>query len=261
MTTSVYTALAAALAETEPVAKVARVQSLAGDWQAGHLTVDDAAPTLAWGRPQRPDLVPPAKVEQRGVATAEGRARLIHAIVHIEFSAINLALDHAARFRDLPRQYIADWIGVAAEEAYHYTLLADRLTQLGHHYGDFSAHAGLCDMADKTADDPLARMALVPRLLEARGLDVTPAMQAKLRQAGDHTTADLLDIILHDEIGHVALGDRWYRHLCVERKLLPETTYRQLLDHYRAPRLQRPINEAARLAAGFSREELAELTG
>lgn len=260
MTTSVYTALAAALAETEPAAKVARVQALASDWRTGRLAVDDASPALAWGRPERPELVPPAKVEQRGVASPEGRARLIHAIVHIEFSAINLALDHAARFRGLPREYIADWIGVAAEEAYHYTLLADRLAELGHRYGDFTAHAGLCDMADKTAHDPLARMALVPRLLEARGLDVTPAMQAKLRQAGDHTTADLLDIILRDEIGHVALGDRWYRHLCAERGLPPEATYRQLLEQYRAPRLQRPINEAARLAAGFSRKELAELT-
>jgi uncharacterized ferritin-like protein (DUF455 family) len=215
--------------------------------------------TLVCGRPAKPELLPHTAVPNRSPATPEGRARLLHAIVHIEFSAINLALDHAARFPGLPPAYYADWIGVAAEEAEHFTLLRTRLQALGHDYGDFPAHAGLWDMAEKTADDPLVRMALVPRLLEARGLDATPPIQMKLEQVGDHESARLLDTILRDEIGHVGLGDRWYRHLCAERGLEPESTYRDLLQRYQAPWPQGKMNEAARLAAGFSAGELAAL--
>jgi uncharacterized ferritin-like protein (DUF455 family) len=174
-------------------------------------------------------------VPQRSPTTEEGRARLLHAIVHIEFSAINLALDHAARFRGLPEQYYADWIGVAADEAYHFSILRERLNSLGYDYGDFPAHAGLWEMAMKTADDPLARMALVPRLLEARGLDATPPIQRRLEQVGDDASARVLDIILRDEIGHVGLGDHWFRQLCNERNLEPESTYRALLRLQGAP--------------------------
>ncbi len=166
----------------------------------------------------------------------------MHAIVHIEFSAINLALDHAARFRGMPRQYYADWIGVAAEEARHFTILRQRLR-----------------MAEKTGGDVLARMALVPRLLEARGLDATPPLRQKLAEAGDHASARLLDAILRDEIGHVRLGDTWFRRLCAERGLEPEATYRGLLREFDAPWPQAPLNEPARLAAGFSADELAAL--
>jgi uncharacterized ferritin-like protein (DUF455 family) len=198
-------------------------------------------------------------VPQRSPTTEEGRARLLHAIVHIEFSAINLALDHAARFRGLPEQYYADWIGVAADEAYHFSILRERLNSLGYDYGDFPAHAGLWEMAMKTADDPLARMALVPRLLEARGLDATPPIQRRLEQVGDDASARVLDIILRDEIGHVGLGDHWFRQLCTERNLEPESTYRALLRDFKAPRPIAPMNESARLAAGFSPAELAAL--
>jgi uncharacterized ferritin-like protein (DUF455 family) len=204
-------------------------------------------------------LIAPGKVQQRNPQSPEGRARLLHAIVHIEFTAINLALDHAARFPGMPQQYYADWIGVAAEEAYHFRILRERLQSLGHDYGDFPAHAGLWEMAEKTAGDVLARMALVPRLLEARGLDATPPIQRKLEQAGDHESARLLDIILHDEIGHVGLGDQWFRQLCSERGLNAESTFRQLLVDFKAPWPSTPMNESARLAAGFTAEELASL--
>jgi uncharacterized ferritin-like protein (DUF455 family) len=260
MSTSVFSALAAALATSDIEEKLTLTTKLAADWQAGHLNWQ-ALPTLelSCGRPAQPVLVQPKEVPQRSPQSPEGRARLLHAIVHIEFSAINLALDHAARFREMPEKYYADWIGVAAEEAYHFTILRQRLQVLGHDYGDFPAHGGLWEMAEKTAGDVLARMALVPRLLEARGLDATPPIQRRLRAAGDAQSADLLDIILRDEIGHVGLGDYWFRQLCGERGLPVEATYRRLLLDFKAPRPQAPFNEAARLAAGFSAAELASL--
>ena len=260
MTTSLPIALAEALACTEIDRKLALTATLEADWQAGRLNgLDNTTVALQCGRPSRPELVPPKAVPYRKPNTPEGRARLLHAIAHIEFSAINLALDHAARFPGLPRQYYSDWIGVAAEECAHFRLLRERLRALGHDYGDFPAHAGLWEMAEKTAGDVLARMALVPRLLEARGLDATPPIQKRLIAHGDPLSAELLDTILHDEIGHVGLGDRWFRYLCAERRLEPESTYRQLLITFNAPRPQAPMNESARLAAGFSAAELAEL--
>ena len=260
MNSSLFQALAAALAATNIEQKLALTVTLAENWAAGRLNVDiPAIPQLECGRPAKPELVAPSQVQQRNPQTLEGRARLLHAIVHIEFSAINLALDHAARFPGMPAQYYADWIGVAAEEAYHFGILRERLQALGHDYGDFPAHAGLWEMAEKTAGDVLARMALVPRLLEARGLDATPPIQRKLEQVGDHESARLLDIILRDEIGHVGLGDQWFRQLCSERGLLAETTFIQLLKDYKAPWPSSPMNESARLAAGFTAEELAKL--
>src|SRR5574343_2002905 len=260
MTTSLFPRLAEALAISEIDQKIGLTVALASDWQAGQLGWQDTTPlTLTCGRPAKPELVPHKQVLQRNPQTPEGRARLLHAIVHIEFTAINLALDHAVRFRGLPRQYYTDWIAVAVEEAEHFQLLHQRLQALGHDYGDFPAHASLWDMAEKTEHDVLVRMALVPRLLEARGLDATPPIQKKLAAAGDDTSARILDIILHDEIGHVGLGDRWFRHLCSERELEPESTYRTLLDRYQAPWPQGKMNEAARLSAGFSPDELAAL--
>ena len=257
---SLFARLAAALAATDIENKLALTRGLAEDWQQGRLDCYDTLPLeLVCGRPDKPELIPPKQVPQRSPATVEGRARLLHAIVHIEFTAINLALDHAARFPGLPQAYYADWIGVAAEEAYHFTILRERLNSLGHDYGDFPAHAGLWEMAMKTTNDPLARMALVPRLLEARGLDATPPIQRRLEQAGDMASARVLDIILHDEIGHVGLGDRWFRYLCSERGREPESTYRDLLSRFKAPRPITPMNEAARLQAGFSAAELAAL--
>jgi uncharacterized ferritin-like protein (DUF455 family) len=260
MTRSLFAALAAALATQEIGQKLALTATVAADWRAGELDWQDPAPvTLVCGIPERPLLVPPKNVPQRSPVTVDGRARLLHAIVHIEFSAINLALDHAVRFRGMPRQYYADWIGVAAEEADHFSLLRERLRGMGHDYGDFPAHAGLWEMAERTRHDVLERMALVPRLLEARGLDATPPIQKRLEQAGDHESARILDIILRDEIGHVGLGDRWFRTLCETRRLEPEQTFRQLLKQHKAPRPISPMNETARLAAGFTRAELAAL--
>lgn len=257
---SLFPRLAAALAATDIEQKLALTGALTDDWAMNRLDWRGTSNAeLRCGIPDQPELVPPKLVPQRSPQTDEGRARLLHAIVHIEFSAINLALDHAARFHGLPEEYYADWIGVAAEEAYHFTILRERLRSLGYDYGDFPAHAGLWEMAMKTTADPLARMALVPRLLEARGLDATPPIQRRLEQAGDAASARLLDIILRDEIGHVGLGDRWFRRLCAQRGIEPEATYRELLKHFKAPRPILPMNESARLQAGFSAAELAAL--
>ncbi|MFZ3018932.1 MAG: ferritin-like domain-containing protein, partial [Gallionella sp.] len=178
---------------------------------------------------------------------------------HIEFNAINLALDAVWRFPGMPRAYYADWLQVADEEALHFTLLADHLKELGYAYGDFPAHNGLWDMAVKTQHDVLARMALLPRTMEARGLDVTPGLRAKLMQAGDIAVGGIMDIILRDEIGHVAIGNRWYAWLCERRELEPIAAYARLAAEHKAPPLRGPFNLEARRAAGFSEQELAAL--
>ena len=211
------------------------------------------------GRPQRPTLVSPKDVPQRALGSVDGRAALLHALAHIEFNAINLALDAVWRFDGLPEAFYRDWLTVAIEEAYHFRLLRDRLTMLGFLYGDFPAHNGLWEMAENTKGDVLARLALVPRTLEARGLDASPPIRAKLAAAGDHESASILDIILRDEIGHVAIGNRWYRYVCDQRGLDPVATYATLAETHRAPKLRGPFNMAARLAAGFEQAELDAL--
>lgn len=218
-----------------------------------------AEPAGIPGRPERPALVSFNALQRRSAASAAGRAVLIHALAHIELNAIDLALDVVWRFPGLPDAFYRDWIRVAREEALHFELLAGHLTTLGHHYGDFPAHNGLWDMAEKTRHDPLARLALVPRTLEARGLDAAPPMRARLQLAGDTAAAAILDTILRDEIGHVAVGNRWYRHLCRQRGLDPIAAYAQLATAHRAPRLRGPFNLAARRAAGFDEVELALL--
>ncbi len=211
------------------------------------------------GRPERPLLVSPKEVPQRSLGNVEGRAALIHALAHIEFNAINLALDVVWRFPGLPDAFYREWANVAREEAYHFTLLREHLSKHGHQYGDFPAHNGLWEMAEKTRGDLLVRLALVPRTLEARGLDASPAIRSKLAAVGDHEGAAILDIILRDEIGHVAVGNRWYRHLCRERGLDPVATYAHLAEQYRAPKLRGPFNREARLAAGFEAAEIDAL--
>ena len=211
------------------------------------------------GRPARPRLVDPQALPRRSPFTLAGRAALLHAVAHIEFNAINLALDAVWRFPGLPEAYYRDWLRVAAEEALHFTLLSEHLATLGHAYGDFDAHDGLWTMVEKTAGDVLARMALVPRTLEARGLDATPPMQARLARAGDHRAVEILGIILRDEIGHVAVGNRWYRWLCAQRGLDPLDAYARLAAQHGAPRLKPPFNLEARRAAGFSAEEIEAL--
>jgi uncharacterized ferritin-like protein (DUF455 family) len=211
------------------------------------------------GRPQRPQLVPPRDLQRRSTATAHGHAALIHAVAHIELNAINLALDALCRFPALPVAFYADWLHVAAEEATHFSLLREHLQRLGHDYGDFPAHDGLWQMARKTAHDPLVRMALVPRVLEARGLDVSPAMIRRLRAAGDVQGAGIVAIILRDEVGHVAIGSRWFRYLCAQRGLDPDSTFERLLVAYDAPRPVLPLNAEARRRAEFSDTELCRL--
>lgn len=243
--------------------KAEGVKALALAWRRGEvflcaehaLAASDGIP----GRPERPELVPPVAVKHRSMRTAEGRAALIHALAHIEFNAINLALDAIWRFPGMPSDYYADWLRVAAEEALHFSLLASHLRTLGYAYGDFAAHNSLWEMADKTKGDILARIALVPRTLEARGLDASPPVRAKLAQAGDIAAAEILDIILRDEIGHVAVGNRWYAWLCLARGLDPVAAYAELAAQYKAPPLRGPFNLEARRAAGFSEEELAAL--
>jgi uncharacterized ferritin-like protein (DUF455 family) len=214
------------------------------------------------GRPERPRLVHPARVPRRSPAKPEGLAALLHAIAHIEFNAINLALDAAWRFEGMPEAFHHDWLRVAAEEAFHFTLLADHLASLGHAYGDFDAHDGLWSMCEKTKDDIVARMALVPRTLEARGLDATPQIQQKLRQVGTPAAlraVEILDVILRDEVGHVAIGNRWYRWLCERAGLDPVPYYGVLVERYAAPRLHPPFNLEARRQAGFDADELERL--
>jgi uncharacterized ferritin-like protein (DUF455 family) len=211
------------------------------------------------GRPDIPELVAPRLLVKRSVHTDIGRAVLLHALAHIEFNAINLALDAVWRFEGMPERYYHDWLGVAAEEAFHFSLLTAHLATLGRRYGDFPAHDGLWEMVEKTRGDVLARMALVPRTLEARGLDAAPPMRARLAQAGDGAAAAILDIILRDEIGHVAVGNRWYRYLCAQRQLDPNAIYPSLVERYRAPKLKGPFNFEARRAAGFDEAELSAL--
>ncbi|WP_246034886.1 ferritin-like domain-containing protein [Azoarcus indigens] len=263
MKQSLHEAALAALMCADPAAKCTATACLAADWESGALIClpggDDPAPVLEPGRPARPELIPPQQLPQRKVGSREGHAALLHAIAHIEFNAINLALDCVHRFRSMPAGFHADWVRVAAEEAYHFGLVKERLEALGHVYGDFPAHDGLWVMACRTAHDLLARMALVPRVLEARGLDATPPIMEKLRTIGDRASVGVLEIILRDEIGHVAIGDRWFRLLCAARGLEPERTYLQLIEDFEAPRPHPPLHREARLAAGFSEAELYAL--
>ena len=211
------------------------------------------------GRPERPALVLHTQLKPRSAQTREGRAALLHALAHIELNAIDLALDICWRFAGLPEAFYRQWLQVAREEALHFELLRDHLATLGHRYGDFDAHDGLWQMAERTRHDLLARLALVPRTLEARGLDASPAVKAKLLAAGDVRGGEILDIILRDEIGHVAVGNRWYRWLCAQRGLDPLASYATLAREHGAPRPRGPFNLDARRAAGFDEAELAAL--
>lgn len=254
-----------ALIERDPAAKVRLTQSLQA--QRSTLFID---PGIALevlqsvpGCPDKPELRSHLDVPKRSPFTTEGLAALLHSVTHIEFNAINLALDAIWRFEGMPAAYYLDWLKVASEEALHFSLLRTHLQSMGHDYGDFPAHTGLWDMTEKTCGDVLARMALVPRTLEARGLDATPPMQAKLRRvgtAGALRAVEILDIILRDEIGHVGIGNHWYRYLCQQRGLEPVATYAKLAEQYGAPRSKGPVNLEARRLAGFSENELMLLT-
>jgi uncharacterized ferritin-like protein (DUF455 family) len=264
MTSSLYPAVYQALCSSDIDAKPRLASLCHQQWLAGRLPrAADALPLPhplpAPGRPARPQLVSPFEVPRQGLGSVAGRAGLIHAIAHIEFNAINLALDAVWRFRDMPDAFVEDWLRVAAEEARHFQLLRGRLQQLGFDYGDFVGHNSLWQMAVDTDHDVMVRMALVPRVLEARGLDAVPPIQKKLAALGDSATVAILDRIFEDEIGHVQIGNYWFTTLCDARGIEPLACFRQLLIDYEVDNLRGAYNWEARRAAGFSEFELAML--
>lgn len=260
---SLYDAARECLAESDPVKKALSSQKFAEKFFRGELGLENdgnlVEPIKAPGRPDKPMLVPPKNLPKRGMGTTEGRASFLHAITHIEFNAMNLAWDAVYRFRDMPREFYADFVKVASDEARHFTMLSGRLEEMGMRYGDFEAHNGLWEMAEKTAHSCLARMALVPRVLEARGLDVTPGMMARLRSVGDHKSADILEIILEEEIPHVAAGTRWFLWCCEREKKEPLQTFSDLITGLAKASIRGPYNLPARNAAGFCDTEMAML--
>lgn len=243
-----------ALSTKDPADKCAAVKAIG---PLDDSLIDEVRVAADVGRPTRPQLISPRDVPVRGLGTESGRAALIHAVAHIEFNAINLALDACARFAGMPAQFYADWISVARDESRHFQMLRERLQQLGCDYGDLPAHNGLWEAAEKTAHDVLARMALVPRVLEARGLDVTPGMIRRLTEVRDVQTTAILHVILDEEVRHVAIGTHWYRWLCTQRGLDASSHFTQLLTEY-GMQIRPPINWPARQAAGFNLLELPD---
>ena len=239
--------------------KCLATQQLAGEFTPRHILETDppVVPIANPGLPQNIQLVAPRQLKRRGIQNQIGRNRLMHAIAHIEFNAINLALDAAYRFRGLPAAYYQDWINIAADEARHFGLIRDYLIDNDCAYGDYPAHNGLWEMAVQTADSAIARMALVPRVLEARGLDVTPAMIARLKSVGDEQAVAILEVIYQDEIGHVNSGSTWFRYLCRAKDVDARSTFIELVRKYLHGELKGPFNIAARLQAGFDQAELS----
>ena len=258
-----YQAAKICLAASDPLEKVALTQKFAEQFFCGELVVDktdDLVESIkAPGRPDKPVLIAPKNLPKRGMGTTEGRACFLHAITHIEFNAVNLAWDAVYRFRGMPYEFYADFVKVASDEARHFTMLSKRLQEMDMRYGDFEAHNGLWEMAEKTAHSCLARMALVPRVLEARGLDVTPGMMARLRSVGDHVSADILEIILAEEIPHVAAGTRWFLWCCQQENKEPLKTFSDLITGLAKASIRGPYNLPARNAAGFDDIEMAML--
>jgi uncharacterized ferritin-like protein (DUF455 family) len=250
------------LALQQPEEKCSATARLWGQVVAGDFSWDrefPVPPVTSVGRPDLPALVNPALVPRRRLGSQAGRVSLLHAIAHIEFNAINLALDAVCRFRNMPEDYYRDWLSVANDEARHFTLLQHRLHELRAGYGDHPAHNGLWEMAEKTTDSCLVRMALVPRVLEARGLDVTPGMMQRLQAVGDEASVAVLRVILHEELGHVAIGSRWFAWCCVQEGKDPGATFLDLLRTRYSGTVRGPFNVDARLRAGFSHEEMAAL--
>jgi uncharacterized ferritin-like protein (DUF455 family) len=257
-----YRGLQDALLEPDPLRKCRRTRRLRRDWLLGRLVRDTESPLLPVddpGRPPQPALVDPRELPRRSFASREGRIRLLHAVAHIEFNAINIALDAAYRFRAQPERFVDDWLQVAVEEAKHFRMLDDELRRRGSYYGACDAHGGLWDMVCRTRHDLLHRMALVPRVMEARGLDVTPGMIERFRQFDDSAAAGILQVIYRDEVGHVRIGDHWYRRQCEVRGLEPMQTFGELIEHYLNGELRGPFNWPARLEAGFLDVELEAL--
>ncbi len=256
-----------ALLESNPRRKCELTFALAALWQQSKLPRISQVDGIVFkilaldepGQPVLPELVNPRHLKRRSMSSAAGRIGFLHAFAHIEFNAINIALDAVYRFREMSDEYVSDWLLVASEEAKHFLLLDDCLTERGSFYGEHDAHRGLWDMVCKTRHDILHRMALVPRVMEARGLDVTPSMINKFNQANDLRAVEILEIIYRDEIGHVRIGNFWYQTLCDERKLDSTQTFSDLVDFYMDGKLRGPFNYPARLEAGFEKSELESL--
>lgn len=208
------------------------------------------------GRPNKPELIEPKNLPRRNINTLAGKAAMIHSFAHIEFNAINLAWDLMYRFRNMPKEFYYDWANVALEETKHFTLLRNRLNSIDYDYGDFSAHNGLWRIAEETSHDILLRLAVVPRIMEARGLDVTPDLINRFKEIKDKETVSILQIILEEEIGHVSIGTKWYHFICDKNRVDPEDTFEKIVDKYLPSSKVKHINFEARLKAGFSNSEL-----
>lgn len=256
---SLYKQAEACIKACLPIEKISLSYKISEAWQQHQLSLEKITPILTFenpGRPEKPELVPPRELNRRKATSKTGHAALIHSICHIEFNAINLAWDAVYRFQDMPDAFYDDWVKVAKEEACHFELLSEHLAALGYAYGDFTAHNGLWESALLTAFDPMVRMALVPRVLEARGLDVTPGIVKKLKAVGDDKAVEILAIVHRDEIGHVKTGTRWFRYLCEKRKLNSEEVFKDLINQYMKGRLRGPFDLDVRKRAGFTEEEL-----
>ncbi|WP_420409638.1 ferritin-like domain-containing protein [Hoeflea sp.] len=237
--------------------KTALTQETARRWHGRRISLRSPLDTLAPdrpGRPARPELVPPTKVTRRSLHSQRGRVALLHAIAHIELNAVDLALDIVARFAaaPMPQSFFDGWMKVAFEEAKHFNLVRDRLRDLGADYGDMPAHDGLWQAAHDTRNDLAARLAVVPLILEARGLDVTPSLRAKMREAGDEKSAAVLDIIYEDEKKHVAIGAKWFRFLCAREGKDAASSFEKLVRANFRGGLKPPFNDLARAAAGLT---------
>ena len=254
---SLTTAACSVLTAADPNDKVRLSRQTAAAWLDGDIAdLGDSTPPDRPARPSAPELRAPKDVPRRRIGSGlRGRVALLHALAHIELNAIDLAWDLIARFASdprLPRAFYDDWVRVAAEEAEHFALLRGRMSDLDAAYGDLPAHDGLWEAAQATAGDLLARLAVVPMVLEARGLDVTPQMIKRLRQVEDHASADILQTIHDDEIGHVAVGRKWFEHCCRVENLDPVAAFQSLVRRYFRGQLKPPFNEASRNRAGFT---------
>jgi uncharacterized ferritin-like protein (DUF455 family) len=262
MLSDLYQDVEDALLEQDPQCKVKAVAALFQSWRDGSLSRDSEIAIESIevpGRPELPRLVNPRKLSRRTPSTEVGRIGLLHAIAHIEFNAINIALDAVYRFRQMPDQFVFDWLLVASEEARHFSLLNQYLIDSGSFYGAVDAHNGLWEMVCKTREDVLHRMAMLPRVMEARGLDVTPAIIKRLSNIGDHKAVEILQLIYGEEVGHVRIGNYWFQYLCKRRQLDAIDTFRDLVEHYLKGNLRGPFNWPARLEAGFEAAELEAL--
>ena len=248
--------IVAVLETADPHKKAKATRQIVAAWRANQITeLGQTRPPERPARPAKPALLPPRSVPRRRItARTDGRVALLHPIIHIELKAIALALDMACRFveQSLPKDFYSDWLGVADDESRHFLMLSDRLAQMGAAYGDLPAHDGLWQAADATKDDLLARLAIAPLVLEARGLDVTPAMIEKLTNVGDSDSAAALGIIMTDEVGHVAVGKRWFDYVCGLGRLDSVSSYYRLVTTYFRGDLKPPFNIATRRATKFS---------